>query len=495
MQIKSSKTFSSDQPHLIVPVFSDQLEKSKILPSSLQKVLDQRVEKKEFLAKENQICEFFSDSSKLPDRIIFLGLGHSDNLESSTVRNAIAIATKKVFKLQHGEVHIFLSKTITSYGQEIGEGVALANYSLGCFQTGKAAKKLQASVIKKFHLYGIEISTEMKNLLSKGVTLGAGVNFVRDLVNGPANIVDENFMIKKLKEVSKMSGAKLKILRNKEMKKLKMGAILGVNQGSAEDAILATLEYNPTKSKKQPVILAGKGVLFDTGGYNLKPTSGIDTMHMDMAGSALVLGVMSLLKVLKIKVHVVGVVAITQNMIDAHAQRTNDIVTSFSGKTIQILNTDAEGRLILADALSYAQKIWKTPAAIIDFATLTGACMVALGHQYAGLFGNSDSLMENIAQAAAETDEGVWPMPIHRDHFEAMKDDMADLRNIDRSRLAGASKGAGFLKHFIEKDNPWAHLDIAGPAFISGKPKDYDCKYGTGFGLRMMIKYLENMQS
>ncbi len=494
MQIRHKKKADSKAPYLMVPVCSDGPKKLKYCDSKIQKLIDAALDAKEFKAKKEEIYSMITGHKDLPPTIILIGLGEQKAVTGSVVRNAYAKAVMQAKKYQYKACATLVNPQVAAFPQECVEGVQLGNYSLGGFQSGKSAAKHSKQKITEFHYLADKRDKDFEKQLQRGAILGEAVNFVRDLVNGPSNIVDEEYFAKQAKMVSKKSGAKIKVFERRDLIKMKMGALLGVNHGSAAGAKLITMEYKPRGAKGDPIILVGKGVLFDTGGYNLKPSAGIDTMHMDMAGAALVLGVISILKDLGIKRHVVGVTPVTQNMIDANAQRPNDIVTSYSGKTIQILNTDAEGRLILADALTYAQEKWKNPAAIIDFATLTGACMVALGNRYAGLFGNDSNLMNSIQQASAATDEEVWPLPIHDDYFEAMKDDMADLRNIDRgtSRLAGASKAAAFLKHFIEGNNKWAHLDIAGTAFVQ-KPKAYDYKYGTGYGVRMIANYLENL--
>jgi len=494
MQLKYKKKINSKDSHIIIAIFED--KEPKKLPSSVKKTLSLYQKNKDFTGKHSKLLIINTDAKtkEWAARTIFIGLGKSKELTGKKVREAFAVAAKKARKLESAKINIQLSSVLKSYAQEIGEACQLANYSLGGYKTDKESQIEKKKQFNSMIYVSEKRDKDFEKGLQRGILIASSVNLVRDLVNGPSNIVDEGCFAKKAKEVAKNSRCKVRILEKKDLERLKMGALLGVNHGCAAGAKLITLEYKPSRIKSSPIILVGKGVLFDTGGYNLKPTSGIDTMHMDMAGAAVVLGIMNLLRSLEIKQHVIGVMPITQNMIDANAQRPNDIVTSYSGKTIQILNTDAEGRLILADALSYAQEKWKKPRAIIDIATLTGACMVALGEQYAGLMGNDQELIDGIKNSGEKTDEELWQLPIHKKFIEIMKDDMADLRNIDRgtSRLAGASKAAGFLQHFIEKGNKWAHIDIAGTAFVKD-PKKYDQKYGTGYGVRLMIDYLENL--
>ena len=274
-----------------------------------------------------------------------------------------------------------------------------------------------------------------------------------------------------------------------------MNAFLAVNRGSPEDASLVILDYSPkgANPKEAPLVFVGKGIVFDSGGYNLKPSGHIEDMQSDNAGAAVVLGLMRTLSALGIKRRVIGIAPFTENLIGKNAVKPSEIVKSFAGKTIEIANTDAEGRLVLADAVAYAVSVYK-PKLLIDVATLTGSCVVALGDRYAGLFGNDDDLIKKLVEAGEETDELLWHMPIHKSHSEAMKGQYADLSNSDSGaggRQAGASKGAAFIKEFVGK-TPWVHIDIAAPAFTSD-PKKYESKGATGFGLRVLARFLEKL--
>jgi leucyl aminopeptidase len=268
------------------------------------------------------------------------------------------------------------------------------------------------------------------------------------------------------------------------------GGLLAVNRGSKKEAKCIILESDGAKNKREkPITIIGKGIVFDTGGYNLKPTNFIETMHQDKAGACTVLGLFAVLKKLGIKKNIIGIIPIAENLISAEAFRPADIVKMFSGLTVEITNTDAEGRLILADGITYATKL--KPDSIITIATLTGAVAVALGDRYSGLLGNNLKLRKDLRKAGREVNDLAWPLPLHRDHKKKMDSRIADIRNADlgTAKFAGASKGAAFLERFVEKF-PWCHIDIGGTAYTED-PKEYEQKGATAAGLRLLLRFLE----
>jgi leucyl aminopeptidase len=331
-------------------------------------------------------------------------------------------------------------------------------------------------------------SAEFKKEIPLLEAQAEGVNLARDLVNLPPNISNPDLMVKTAKDIGK-DGVKVKILGEKEMEKLGLNLLLAVGRASAQESRLIIIKYTGDKKSKDYKCIVGKGVMFDTGGYNLKPSAGMAQMKGDMAGSAAVMGAMKALSKRKPKINVIGVCGCVMNMIDGNGFLPSDILTSYSGKTVEIGNTDAEGRLVLADAMSYIIDKEK-PTEIIDIATLTGACMVALGGSYAGLFSNNEKMAEGIKKSGDAVGERFWRLPI--DDAYAAKPMLADLNN-DGSRFGGASTAAVFLKNFVG-DTPWAHLDIAGVGIgekISGtSPVDG----ASGFGTKAFIHYLENSQ-
>jgi leucyl aminopeptidase len=311
-----------------------------------------------------------------------------------------------------------------------------------------------------------------------------GVFLTRDLVSEPPNVLTPKTYVQEIKKLSKF-GLKIKVYDEKEMKKLGLNALLGVGQGSVNGTYLVTLEWNGKKNPKQnPLAFVGKGVCFDTGGISIKPARFMNEMKYDMAGSAVVVGLLKSFALRRAKINAVGVVGLVENMPGGNAQRPGDIVKSYSGKTIEVLNTDAEGRLVLADALTFTEKKYK-PKFIIDLATLTGAIIVSLGEEYAGLFSNNDELCKNIFKASKNVNEKVWRLPLHKNYDKLINSSIADVQNINYVGGAGSITAAQFLQRFILNKTPWAHLDIAGMAF-SKKAANLNSGGATGFGVRLL---------
>jgi leucyl aminopeptidase len=339
---------------------------------------------------------------------------------------------------------------------------------------------------------GYIITNNKKSFIKKDIrneSLATGIKITKDLVSEPGNILHPDEYVKRLISLKKI-GLKITIFDKKKLKKMKMNALLGVGQGSIKGSYLAILEWKGSKVNNKPLAFVGKGVCFDTGGISLKPAKFMEDMTYDMAGSAVVVGLLANLALRKAKINAVGVVGLVENMPDGNAQRPGDIVKSFSGQTIEVLNTDAEGRLVLADALTFTEKKFK-PKFIIDLATLTGAIIVALGSEYAGLFSNDDKLSKKIFKAGEKVDEKVWRMPLNENYDKLINSKKADIQNINYVGGAGSTTAAQFLQRFIMNKTPWAHLDIAGMAFS---------KYGgalnssgaTGFGVRLLNQLIED---
>ena len=314
-----------------------------------------------------------------------------------------------------------------------------------------------------------------------------GVCLARDLVNEPANVLGPVEFAGR-SEGLKSVGVEVEILTEKEMKKLGMAALLGVNQGSVRPPRIAVMRWNGGKAKDAPVAFVGKGVVFDTGGISIKPAAGMEDMKGDMGGAAAVTGVMHALAARKAKVNAVGVIGLVENMPDGAAQRPGDIVTAMAGKTIEIINTDAEGRLVLADLLAYTEKRFK-PRVMVDLATLTGAIVIALGHFHAGLFASDDALADGLLAAGAATGERVWRMPLGPDYDKLIDSKFADMKNTG-GRPAGAITGAQFVKRFV-KDTPWAHLDIAGTAMDSPQ-NEVNKSWASGWGVRLLDRLVRD---
>ena len=359
-------------------------------------------------------------------------------------------------------------------------GFNLKSYTFNKYKTlnkEKINKKINFNIITS-HKQKIESNYKYYDAIKEGVFL------TRDLVSEPPNVLSPKTYVKEIKKLSKL-GLKIKAYDEKEMKKLGLNALLGVGQGSINKSYLVTIEWNGKKKLKQnPLAFVGKGVCFDTGGISLKPAKFMEEMKYDMAGSAVVVGLLKLFALRKAKINVVGVVGLVENMPGGNAQRPGDIIKSFSGKTIEVLNTDAEGRLVLADALSFTEKKYN-PKFIIDLATLTGAIIISLGEEYAGLFSNNDELSKKIYKAGENVNEKVWKLPLHKNYDKLINSPIADVQNINYAGGAGSITAAQFLQRFILKKTPWAHLDIAGMAF-SKKAANLNPGGATGFGVRLL---------
>jgi leucyl aminopeptidase len=361
-------------------------------------------------------------------------------------------------------------------------GIKLKSYEFNIYKSKKDKKLVSINVIGNKN----KISTQDQLRFR---ALEEGTFFARDLVSEPGNILHPDEYTKRINSLKKF-GLKINIYDEKKLKKLGMNALLGVGQGSIRGSYLVTMEWNGAKNNSKPLAFVGKGVCFDTGGISLKPAKFMEDMTYDMAGSATVVGLMKNLAIRKAKINVVGVVGLVENMPGGNAQRPGDIVKSYSGKTIEILNTDAEGRLVLADALTFTEKKFK-PRFMVDLATLTGAIIVSLGSEYAGLFSNDDKLSNQLIEAGNKVDEKLWRMPLHKNFDKLIDSKNADMQNINYVGGAGSTTAAQFLQRFVLNKTPWAHLDIAGMAFS---------KYGgalnsggaTGYGVRLLNKLIED---
>ena len=360
-------------------------------------------------------------------------------------------------------------------------GIKLKSYKFEKYKTKKNKSSISISIIGKNF-------PNAKDQL-KFSSIEEGTFYTRDLVSEPGNVLHPDEYAKRIKSLSKF-GLKIKVYNDKELKKLGMNTLLGVGQGSIRGSYLVTMEWNGSKNRSKPLAFVGKGVCFDTGGISLKPAKFMEDMTYDMAGSAVVVGLMKSLALRKAKINAVGVVGLVENMPGGNALRPGDILKSYSGKTVEVLNTDAEGRLVLADALTFTEEKFK-PKFIVDLATLTGAIIVSLGSEYAGLFSNDDKLSKQLIESGEHVKEKVWRMPLNKNYDKLIDSKNADMQNINYVGGAGSTTAAQFLQRFILNKTPWAHLDIAGMAFS---------KYGgalnsggaTGYGGRLLNKLIED---
>ena len=450
--------------------FNDHLEQK-----SINKIINFLKKNKD--SKDDKIISFNEDFDQ---KIIFIILK-----KSKTELEFEKLGAKFLDYLKKNEIYeIYINTSNIQKKDDINNinsflhGVELKSYEFNLYKTNKQNTK-----------YDIKI--DKSNISKKSKKLNAilnGVNFTRDLVSEPGNILHPGEYARRLLKLKKI-GLKVKIYDEKKLKKMGFNALLGVGQGSIRGSYLVTMEWNGNKSKSKPLAFVGKGVCFDTGGISLKPAKFMEDMTYDMAGSAVVAGLMKNFALRKAKINAVGVVGLVENMVSGNAQRPGDIVKSYSGKTIEILNTDAEGRLVLADALTFTERKFK-PKFMVDLATLTGAIIVSLGSEYGGLFSNNDKLSKQLIDSGEKVDEKLWRMPLHKNFDKLINSKNADMQNINYVGGAGSTTAAQFLQRFILNNTPWAHLDIAGMAFS---------KYGgainqggaTGYGVRLLNKLVE----
>ena len=407
-----------------------------------------------------------------------------NNLKTFDIENLGAEFYGRINYGKNSEYFIHSDTIVSKNDNFLGHflhGLKLKSYEFNKYKTKKETRLISINVQGNKNKPSAQSQLKFK-------ALEEGTFYARDLVSEPGNILHPDEYAKRLSSLRK-DGLKINIYDEKKLKKLGMYALLGVGQGSIRGSYLVTMEWNGAKNNSKPLAFVGKGVCFDTGGYSLKPARFMEDMTYDMAGSATVVGLMKSLALRKAKINAVGVVGLVENMVSGDAQRPGDIVKSYSGKTIEVLNTDAEGRLVLADALTFTEEKFK-PKFIVDLATLTGAIIVCLGSEYAGLFSNDDKLSKQIFSAGEKVEEKVWRMPLHKNYDKLMNSKNADMQNINYVGGAGSTTAAQFLQRFILNKTPWAHLDIAGMAFS---------KYGgalnsggaTGFGVRLLNKLIE----
>jgi leucyl aminopeptidase len=422
------------------------------------------------------------------DRIVFIGLGDVSKL---TAQDWLKLGGTIPAAVGGGgaEVTVLLERADGQHitpeqAADLAMGIALRGYSFEKYKT----KKKEDEEMPKPRRFNIAVADPKAatKAWSTASVVADGVFFARDLVNEPANALGPVEFADALKGLAKL-GVDVKVMNEAELRRLKMGALLGVAQGSERPPRVVLLHWWGGRDKDKPVAFVGKGVVFDTGGISIKPAAGMEDMKGDMGGAAAVAGVMHVLAARRAKVNAVGIVGLVENMPDGKAQRPGDVVTSMSGQTIEVINTDAEGRLVLADLLTYVQRNDK-PAAIIDLATLTGAIIVALGNHHAGLFANNDELANNLLKAGVETGEKVWRMPLGPEYDKLIDSKIADMKNTG-GRHASSVTAAQFLQRFVENDTPWAHLDVAGTAM--GSPSnETNQSWGSGWGVRVLDEFV-----
>jgi leucyl aminopeptidase len=458
----------------------------KMLGGALQDL----IRSKEFEGKANEVLLYHTHGRVPAKRLVLVGLGKKKDVTLDSLRQALGHAAKRVRQAKAKTFAVGLPTvmpkgcTLVEAAQVMVEGAILGNYQFTAYRSEKGPAN---------DVSGMTLLTPRKSQLRqlaegirRGVATSEATVLVRDLCNHPSNVMTPTRIANEAKAVAKEPGVSLKILEQKDMEQLGMGALLGVARGSHEPPKFIILEYNGVKRKdEQPVVLVGKTITFDTGGISLKPAENMEHMKADMTGGAEVLASMRAAARLQLPLRLISILPVAENMPGGRAMKPGDIVKTLSGKTVEVQNTDAEGRLILSDGLAYAQRY--KPAALIDIATLTGACVVALGQFAIGMFGTDVKLKDAVRKAGLRAGERVWEMPLWDEYFEQLKSDVADMRNIG-GRGGGMITAALFLSKFVG-DCPWVHLDIASTDW-SERERAYIPKGPTGIGTRLLIQYL-----
>jgi leucyl aminopeptidase len=473
-----------DKSVTIILLTQEQLKKNVVKDlqwASLEKELAGLVKCGQFSAKSGEIFPLSSDNQM----IILLGLGKEDELTLTGLRVSVrkALLSSFVKKLSSIEI-VPLQKQQDDYSiVAIIEAIVIGTYA---WEKYKTPDKENERPVKKYTIIAPD-----KKVYHDAVVISQNVNFARDLINENADIVNAVFFEKTIKSLCQAEkNISVEILGRKEMANKGLNLHLAVNQGSKNEPRLIIVKYKGTAKNGFDAAFIGKGITFDSGGINLKPSGSVETMRTDMSGAAAVAGTLKNAIALRIKKNILFVFALAENAVGSGAYKPGDVFKSYKGKTVEIGNTDAEGRLVLADALAYVNKNYQ-PKKIIDIATLTGACIIALGHDYSGLLSNNDSLAKKILEAAAVTDDRVWQLPLYKELKGVMNSPIADLKNISNVKGAGTITGAYFLQQFID-DTPWAHLDIAGTSFVEKGPRMYFGHGGTGAGVRLLTEFIKN---
>lgn len=486
--MKTSFASAASGDAIAVPAFDKAVlsDAAKALDEAVGGALTRAIEASRFKGGVGEHVEVTAPAGVEATRVIVYGLGKPEDVSASTVEKAAAHVAKAL--LTSGAET--LSFTVDGDDPEAAARAALGA-RLAAYRFDKYRTKLTDA--KKPSLSAIEIvsgdAAAAETAWQSWGAVANGADIARDLVMEAPNVLGPEEYARQVKELAKL-GLEIEVLGEKQMKKLGMGALLGVGQGSVQESQMVIMKWSGGAKGEQPVCFVGKGVTFDTGGISLKPGAGMDEMKGDMGGSAAVVGLMAALAGRKAKVNAIGVIGLVENMPDGNAQRPGDIVTSMSGQTIEILNTDAEGRLVLADALWYAQKEFD-PKFIIDLATLTGAILISLGQEHAGIFSNNDQLAERLFKAGKASDETVWRLPLGPEYDRQIDSPIADMKNLGEGRNAGSITAAQFLQRFVN-DKPWVHIDIAGVGMNSKSKDPRQPLFGTGFGVRLLDRLVRD---
>ncbi len=444
-------------------------------------VINSLIETGEFTGKSGESAYVHNTGDMKARRLLLLGAGKLDDFNTDVVRK-MAGAAARALRAKKVRSFAFLRRSQLPLGesaQAATEGALLALFDPDKYHTSDKTDNYLVTMI----LATTEGDRdELKRGVEEGRIIAEAANFARDVINEPSNLMTPTELARRAEDVAKEFGLEIDVLDEARMKELGMGAMLGVAQGSAEPAKLIVLRYTPRIESNETIAIVGKGITFDTGGISIKPADGMEKMKYDMAGGATTIAAMRAIAQLKPSVSVLGIVPATENMPGGRAQRPGDVVRAMTGKTIEVINTDAEGRLVLADAVAYARKLGATK--IVDLATLTGAVSIALGDVYVAILGNDQAWIDEIIAAGRKAGEKIWQLPLDKEYREQIKSEIADIKNVG-GRKAGTITGAYFIREFVE-DTPWAHLDIAGTAWNETN-KSYLSVGPTGVCVRTLV--------
>ena len=455
------------------------------LPAGVRDLL----EPEDFQSKAGQTLLLYPRGALAPRRLLLVGLGKREKASAETIRRASATAVKEAQKLKVAAVSVGVNGDIAldppTAAQAFAEGIELGAYRFWRYRTGLSDEQT-------FNVERATVFSKTDATTSKGVAVGQviarGVNFARDLVNGPGYAMHPPALGEEAVKLGQRLGLKVTVLDMSQLIEQGFGGILAVGKGSEHEPRFIVMEYGEAKEGTPTICLVGKGLTFDSGGLSLKPAEAMETMKSDMGGAAAVFGAMQVAAELKLPLHLVGLVSAAENMPSSNAYRPGDIVKTLSGKTIEVLNTDAEGRIILSDALYYAQRY--NPQAIVELSTLTGAIIIALGSHATGMMGTDQALMDRLSKAGDASGERVWQFPLWDEYHQMVKSEVADLKNL-AGRPAGSITAGAFLAAFVG-DYPFVHLDVAGTAWADRPAKPYDTFGGTGVGVRLLSEFLRN---
>ena len=500
IEIKRDKAETTATDVLVLPLWQDARLGSRgaaaQLDTCLEGLIGDYVKSGDFKGALNGTALLRTRGKIAAPRVLLVGLGDKQpERELENLRQAGATAAAAARKLGAASLTVLppsCSASPSELAQALVEGASLGLYTLKKYKT--AQDDAGPDSLDNMTLLAASAATqkELQRGGERGQVIAEAVALARDLGNSPGNDVNPSYLASTAQDLAKSTSLQCRLLEPSEMQELNMGCLLGVSQGSAQPPAFIILEHTPRGTDGPPIVLVGKGLTFDSGGISIKPAGGMEDMKMDMSGGAAVLGTMQALARLNYPRRVVGLVPASENLPSGTAVKPGDILRAMSGKTVEVINTDAEGRLILADALSYAVEKYK-PACIIDLATLTGAVVVALGSQATGMMGTDDDMMARLQEAGERCAERVWQLPLYEEYSKQIKSDFADIKNTGGGREAGSIIGGAFLKEFVG-DTPWVHLDIAGMAWTR-ESKPYVPKGSTGWGIRLLVETLANLPS